>query len=456
MRYELVAVDKIEVPTERKRDPGDITTLARSIEIEGLHQPILLGEDYTLAAGLRRLTAFKLLGRKKIPAIVKTFPELWDTLAELTENLERKELSELEYAEHIDETNQILMALGVKKPSHRPPQYKPEVKVANLAISAVSEAGEGCEAEDADQQEGGKAEPKATDLQSQSAQSVGNEELAKSLNISKRKLRRQFQIARLPGGLREKIKKTELADNQRELERLTQYPWQDQILIVSVIENGEAKTVGEAVRSLQRGIAGIKAQNAPDPTQDNGRYQTIVIDPPWDGRDSGDDNPFGKIRPAYPVMSIDRIRDLPIPALGEDTDCHLYLWVTNRMMEHGIELIKDWGFRKITILTWVKERLGTGHWFRNTTEHVIFGVRGSAPLARTDAPTHFHAKRGAHSVKPKEFYDLVRSVSPTPRLDMFARIEREGFVSWPPADQDPRRIRAVEDHKQEEGKLNAL
>jgi N6-adenosine-specific RNA methylase IME4 len=32
-----------------------------------------------------------------------------------------------------------------------------------------------------------------------------------------------------------------------------------------------------------------------------------------------------------------------------------------------------------------------------------------------------------HSRKPDEFYDLIRRVSPGPRLDMFSREKRDGF-----------------------------
>ena len=35
-----------------------------------------------------------------------------------------------------------------------------------------------------------------------------------------------------------------------------------------------------------------------------------------------------------------------------------------------------------------------------------------------------------HSRKPDEFYDLVREVSPGPRIDVFSREKREGFDQW--------------------------
>ena len=39
-------------------------------------------------------------------------------------------------------------------------------------------------------------------------------------------------------------------------------------------------------------------------------------------------------------------------------------------------------------------------------------------------------KAGTHSSKPEEFYELVREMSPEPRIDIFARRNINGFDSW--------------------------
>jgi N6-adenosine-specific RNA methylase IME4 len=36
------------------------------------------------------------------------------------------------------------------------------------------------------------------------------------------------------------------------------------------------------------------------------------------------------------------------------------------------------------MLTWVKPSLGLGNYFRGTTEHVLFGIRGKLKLRCTD------------------------------------------------------------------------
>ena len=161
------------------------------------------------------------------------------------------------------------------------------------------------------------------------------------------------------------------------------------------------------------------------------KFATIVIDPPWDWGDEGDQDQLGRSRPTYSTMPIDEIVALPVGNLA-DVDCHLYLWITNRSLPKGFALLDAWGFRYVTCLTWVKPSFGLGNYFRGQTEHVLFGVKGSQPLNRKDAGTCFSAPRGpgGHSSKPVEFYSLVESCSPGPYLEMFARSGRDGWTSW--------------------------
>ena len=79
-----------------------------------------------------------------------------------------------------------------------------------------------------------------------------------------------------------------------------------------------------------------------------------------------------------------------------------------------------------------KPSYGLGNYYRGQTEHVLFGVRGSQGLARKDVGTLLLAPRGpgGHSSKPDEFYALVESCSPAPRLSIFERRTRPGWTSW--------------------------
>ena len=156
-----------------------------------------------------------------------------------------------------------------------------------------------------------------------------------------------------------------------------------------------------------------------------GVYSTIVVDPPWDWHDEGDANLFGRASPCYGTMTRAELLELPVSRLAAD-DAHLYLWITNRSLPKGPELIERWGFRYITPITWCKPSYGMGNYYRGQTEHLLLALK------RKDVGTWFSAPRGpdGHSSKPDEAYALIRSCSPGPRINLFAKREREGFVSW--------------------------
>jgi len=191
----------------------------------------------------------------------------------------------------------------------------------------------------------------------------------------------------------------------------------------------------EQAREARREENRKKIAAVPEPEQTaavaDAKFATIVIDPPWDWGDEGDQDQLGRARPDYSTMTIEQLEQLDVGGLS-DEDCHIYLWITNRSLPKGFRLLEAWGFRYITAITWVKPHFGMGNYFRGQTEHVLFGVKGSQPLKRKDVGTVFTASRGdgGHSSKPKEFLDLVESCSPGPYLEMFSRCHRDGWVLW--------------------------
>jgi N6-adenosine-specific RNA methylase IME4 len=62
-----------------------------------------------------------------------------------------------------------------------------------------------------------------------------------------------------------------------------------------------------------------------------------------------------------------------------------------------------------------------------STEHVLFGKRGSLKLLKLGERLDFTAPTTGHSRKPDKFYDIVKTVSPGPRIDVFSREKRDGF-----------------------------
>ena len=162
-------------------------------------------------------------------------------------------------------------------------------------------------------------------------------------------------------------------------------------------------------------------------------YSTILMDPPWNERGGG------KIkRGADKHYDLVKTRDMPRVIYNSGvwrpaTDCHLYMWATNNHLPDALWLMDLLGFRYKTNVVWTKDRIGLGQYFRGQHELLLFGVRGSGFKVKTDDRTlksWMHAKRGKHSAKPSEFYELIEARSCGPYLEMFARDSRDGWDSW--------------------------
>lgn len=166
------------------------------------------------------------------------------------------------------------------------------------------------------------------------------------------------------------------------------------------------------------------------PAIPSGRYRCIVIDPPWPvAKIERTERPYQGGTLDYPVMALEEIAALPLDDIAEDA-AHLYLWVTQKYLPDGLRLVRGWGFDYQCLLTWVKPVGFTPFSWMYNTEHVIYAHRGGLRLDKLGMKLSFAAPVNGHSVKPDAFYDLVLQASPGPRLEMFARQERDGFTVW--------------------------
>jgi N6-adenosine-specific RNA methylase IME4 len=166
-----------------------------------------------------------------------------------------------------------------------------------------------------------------------------------------------------------------------------------------------------------------------------GMFRTIVADPPWDydrmGKRHRGRSPRPQAQDYYNVMTMGDLLALPVSELADPTGSHLYLWTTNAFMEEAHILAKVWGFRPITIVTWVKNNIGTGWYFRGQTEHMVFAVRGVLPIApESRSSTVFYAPAVRHSEKPALAFTTIEKASPSPRIELFARSPRDGWTVW--------------------------
>lgn len=133
---------------------------------------------------------------------------------------------------------------------------------------------------------------------------------------------------------------------------------------------------------------------------------------------------------AYPTMTVDEICALPVAPLA-DPACHLWLWTTNQHLEDGFNVMRAWGFRYLMPVHWIKPS-GQGNWFIHRTQTVLFGYRERCvfPLARYRPNVFSSGDPVRHSQKPIESFKLIESVSPPPRLELFARARRDGWDAW--------------------------
>ena len=172
----------------------------------------------------------------------------------------------------------------------------------------------------------------------------------------------------------------------------------------------------------------------------NGSFRTILADPPWQFQ-----NRTGKMAPEhrrlsrYGTMKLDDVLAMPVAELAGDP-AHLYLWVPNALLPEGLQVMAAWGFTYKSNIVWHKIRKdggpdgrGVGFYFRNTTELILFGVRGKN--ARTKAPGRrqvniIKTQKREHSRKPDELYDIIESCSEGPFLELFARGPRKGWSVW--------------------------
>lgn len=83
-----VDIDNIIVGERFRKDVGDLEELAKSIEERGLLHPIVIDQDVTLIAGLRRLKACERRGWRQVPVRRVFLPDR--LLAELDENTLRE------------------------------------------------------------------------------------------------------------------------------------------------------------------------------------------------------------------------------------------------------------------------------------------------------------------------------------------------------------------------------
>lgn len=173
------------------------------------------------------------------------------------------------------------------------------------------------------------------------------------------------------------------------------------------------------------------------------KYQIIYADPPWEYRDkyNGNNNrKYNVINPAYPIMRIDDIYNLPVSTIADENSI-LFLWVLFPMLQEGLNTVKAWGFKYKTLgFNWVKLNsksntpwFGIGHYTKSSSEICVIGMKGKLRNIKISDKVHSLVQhpRERHSAKPPCVREkIVEFAGDRPRIELFARQKTPGWDVW--------------------------
>ena len=167
-------------------------------------------------------------------------------------------------------------------------------------------------------------------------------------------------------------------------------------------------------------------------------YRVILADPPWAFENYSAAGEDRNAKRHYPTMSAEQIAELPVGHLA-DRNCALFLWVTDPLLDRGIEVLKHWGFRYVTVaFTWAKRtstdadwHLGTGYYTRANPETCLLGIAGQMGLPKSRSVRQLIVEPvREHSRKPDRVRSDIEAMFDGPYAELFARSRRPGWDSW--------------------------
>lgn len=218
------------------------------------------------------------------------------------------------------------------------------------------------------------------------------------------------------------MKDSPAADDPKQIDQLAQLPPDRQLEVADLVRTGEARSVVDAQRMLNRQELG----SAPLPS---GQYNLLQADPPWGFEN---DNFRFAAENKYPTMTLDQILALPVGDLAADRAV-LFLWYpASRKPSEAERVLEAWGFEYKQEIIWLKNRVGPGFYTLGKHEKLIIATRGNhvTPVWRPESV--LSADSSEHSRKPDSFTEIMEKMYPdlTARLELFARCERPGWTPW--------------------------
>jgi N6-adenosine-specific RNA methylase IME4/ParB-like chromosome segregation protein Spo0J len=382
----------------RAVDKNKVRELADSIQEIGLLNPITVTRENVLIAGAHRVEAFKLLGKKEIPATVTDFSDLKVKLAEIDENLIRQELDEIEIGELAIKRDEILEQLGIR---------------AKQGNNRYTDRGE-----------------LNSPLKTTAA-------IAKDIGISERVLQQNKQLAKnLTPEVKEIVRKHDIPKADKL--KLARMDKEKQRAVADKIKTGEAKSVIDAQRKVLKENIVSQYKDAPkgksksvDIHTTKNKYRVIYADPPWAYGDSRSGAGTTGATDHYPTMPLKDICALPVKDITDD-NAVLFLWVTSPLLEDCFSVIKAWGFKYKASFVWDKIKHNMGHYNSVRHELLLICTKGSCVPDNAKLFDSVQSiERGEHSEKPEEFRDIINTLYDSgKKLELFARKQSDNWDTW--------------------------
>lgn len=172
-------------------------------------------------------------------------------------------------------------------------------------------------------------------------------------------------------------------------------------------------------------------------TAQAGKYQVILVDPPWSFRVWSKDTGHGRSAEShYDTMSLENMKQLQIGKLAH-SNCALFMWVTMPTLRESFELADAWGFEYRTCaFTWAKRtstnqhwHMGMGYYTRANAELCLLFIRGKMKRKSASVRQLIVSPIGIHSQKPVEQYERIEQLFDGPYIELFARNTHEGWDS---------------------------
>jgi N6-adenosine-specific RNA methylase IME4 len=187
---------------------------------------------------------------------------------------------------------------------------------------------------------------------------------------------------------------------------------------------------------MSEALFGDEREVVAEPEWSGEPFQTLLVDPPWAYQTATRSKKLtGYANYEYQTLDTPSLAALPVADVCA-TNAVMVLWSTWPFLPDALELLQAWGFEYKTALPWVKVEdvtpttfkptYGVGYWFRGCTEPILIGLRGKGSYRTPWVGLLSESAR--HSRKPESIYELAESFG-SPRLEMFSRERREGWVS---------------------------